>query len=421
MSAKKTDNRNYALDFIRVVAAVLMTTFHWMWMAMFPGKIDGGYWGAYRVTQLHSIAEAVGIQGWDWFKGTYTMGFFVFVTGFFLMDGFKRAQAKGAFNDPRTHFTHTWRFTAKTYCSYAPLVLFGWTWGWILSNVGAKSTLSFWFNTLVWNIFSFLGFHGFGMYQSMYDASTVSQYVQVYCGPAWYIEAFIVGACIFYAILVRSERIAVFVWCPLMFMMSNIWLNRWLDPAGNQTLMGITEFLPQDYVRLWGPLALGIWGWYIADALRKANLSKAQENGLAVAWVAALVYALVTSWTGYFGGMLHQDVVWMFIALIVIVQKDPATRGLNALMHKFPLAKYFADFSGGLYLVHLPILVNYEFKLVEMFGWGKASLVYELICCCGAIIFMICNALILKPMYGKLSKVLHARDKVEPRVFGEQA
>ncbi|MCR5299580.1 MAG: acyltransferase [Erysipelotrichaceae bacterium] len=416
MSAKtKADNRNYALDFIRVIAAFLMTTFHWMWWAMFPGAVDNGYWGAYKVTQLHSIAQAVGIQNWDWFKGTYTMGFFVFVTGYFLMDGFKRAQAKGAFNDPRTHFTHTWRFTAKTYCAYAPLVLFGVTFGFILTNIQNKTPAIDWLNNFVWNIFQFAGFHAFGMWQ---DNATV--YVNNYCPVAWYIEAFIVGACIFYAILVHSERVAVFVWCPLLFMMSNIWLNRWLVD-GVQTTIGITDFLPQDYVRLWGPLALGIWGWYIVDAIKKADLSEGACKALGVAWLVALAYALVTSWTGYFGGMLHQDVVWMFIAMIVIAQRDPVTRGLNAVMHKFPLAKYFGDFSGGMYLVHQPILFFIEFAFAEKFGWTAASWMYEGLCCCGAILFIIVNNLLLKPMYGKLSKVLHARDKVEPRIFGEQA
>ena len=405
--------RNYALDFIRVVAALLMTTFHWIWLAMFPGKIDNGYWGAYKIIQEHDILSVLGIENWNWFKGTYTMGFFVFVTGYFMMEGFKNQQAKGMFVDKRKHFGQTWRFTAKTYCSYAPLCLFGTAWGWILTNANARAAVMDWINTLVWNIWQFLGFHAAGMFQ---DNATA--YVNNYCGPAWYIEAFIVGACIFYAILVRSERIAVFVVCPLMFMSSNIWLNQWLDPdTGAQLSYGITTLLPQDFVRLWGPLALGIWGWYIANAIKKASLSKKQEAAIGVSWVIVLAYLLITSWTGYLGGMLNQDILWMYVAMIVIIQKDPVTRGLNKVMHKFPLSKFFADFSGGLYLVHVPILLNFEGKFVEAFGWQKASWFYELMCICGAVIFIICNKFILKPLYGKLSKLLHARDKVEVPAF----
>lgn len=111
--------RNYTIDLLRVVAAVLMTTFHWIWFVYFPGHIDNGYWGSYFWAQEHAT------EGWSWFKGTYTMGFFVFVTGYFMMASYKSLQRKGVFNDARGNFMHTWRFTAKTYCGYAPLMLFG--------------------------------------------------------------------------------------------------------------------------------------------------------------------------------------------------------------------------------------------------------------------------------------------------------
>ena len=409
--AESKGARNYAIDLIRVIAAFLMTTWHWLMFSMFlslPAKIDNGYWGTYLVTEMHDIASTLGIENWHWFKGTFTMGFFIFVTGYFMMDGFKRAQAKGTFDNPNTHFMHTWRFTAKTYCSYAPLVLFGTTFGWVLTNAAAKARIADWINTFVWNIFNFLGFQAFGIFQ---DNATA--YVTAFDGPLWYIEAFIVGACIFYAILVRSERLAVFGFCPIMFMLSNVWLNNWLDlNTGAQINSGITLLLPRDFVRLWGPLALGIWGWYLANAIKNANLTKGQEKAIGISWLIVLAYALITSWTGYMGGMIHQDIVWMYVALVAIIQKDPVTRGLNSFLQKLHISKLFADFSAGLYLVHLPICAAFEFTLVGIFGWQNASYVYIGLCFLGAVLFMILNKLVLKPLYGKLAKVLHARDAV---------
>ena len=221
---------------------------HWIWLLVFPGEINGGYWGAYYFNQQFG-----GLEGWDWFKGTYTMGFFVFVTGYFMMDGFKRQQAKGDFLDERKYFSQTWRFTAKTYCSYAPLMLFGTAVGWILTNIQAKATILDWIQTFVWNIWQFLGISGFGMFQNFLVEGTDTgalTYLHGYNGVLWYIAAFIVGCSIFYAILVKSEKIAIFVFSPIMFMASNTWLNQWLNPAGAEVEYGITTVIPLDVVRL---------------------------------------------------------------------------------------------------------------------------------------------------------------------------
>lgn len=274
----------------------------------------------------------------------------------------------------------------------------------------------------MWNIWQFLGVSSFGMFQDQVNYGTGVQ-VATYNGPAWYIAAFMAFCCVFYAILMHSETLAVYVFCPVMFMMSNMWLNRWLDPeTGAQITYGITEFLPQDVVRLWGPLALGIWGWYAIEALKNAKLTKKQENGLGVLFVALLAFVLFTSWYGYFGGMLNQDVLWMLVAGLAIALKDPVTKGLNDKLQNFPLSKHFADFSAGLYLVHAPLLTPVGSVLIERFGLTTAPWLFELCCIAGALFFMVCNTFLLKPAYGKLSKVLNARgpvivDENTPRNF----
>lgn len=43
------DGRNYTIDLLRVIAAVFMACWHWIWLLVFPGEVNGGYWGAYLV------------------------------------------------------------------------------------------------------------------------------------------------------------------------------------------------------------------------------------------------------------------------------------------------------------------------------------------------------------------------------------
>ena len=413
------DGRNYTIDLLRIIAAFLMSAWHWIWLAVMPGEVNGGYWGSYF------FCRDFALQGWDWFKGTYTMGFFVFTTGYFMMDGFKRQQAKGAFIDKRTHFTHTWRFTAKTYCSYAPLMMVGTVLAWLLINITSGANLMRWIQTFFWNIWQFLGVSGFGMFQNfMYSgAAGGSEFIAVYNGPIWYIAAFIVGACIFYSVLIRNEKAAVFVLCPIMFMSSNIWLNQWLNEAAAEVEHGITNFLPMDVVRLWGPLSLGIWGWYLGNALKNAKMTSKQENALGIAWLVVLLYCLITAWTGFFGGMLNQDILWMFVALVAIVNRDPVTRGINVALHKFPLSKYFADLSSGLYVVHNPILMSFSAAFIALAGGNltKGGVFYEIVVVCSALLFIPVYRMLVKPLYGKLANLLNARGPVTVPAYYDKA
>lgn len=408
--------RNYTIDLLRVIAAFFMACWHWIWLAVFPGEVNGGYWGAYFFNQKFSL------EGWDWFKGTYTMGFFVFVTGYFMIDGFKKMQARGQFLDRRKHFMQTWRFTAKTYVAYAPLMLFGTALGWMLLNIRTHASLLDWIQSLWWNIWQFVGAAGFGMHQNFQysgaDGGAISQYLTFYNGPLWYISAFIVGACIYYAILIRNEKAAVFVVSPLLFMASNVWLNQWLDAeTGAMVGYGITTFIPMDVVRLWGPLCLGIWGWYLGNAIKNAVMTKKQETLLGISWLVVFIYVIITTWTGYLGGMMNQDIAWGYVAMIALVNRDPITRGINNALQKFKPAKLFGDISAGLYVVHNPVLMTFSGICMTAFGLTKGGFVYLLIVVAFAVVFMVCNKFILKPVYGKLGKILHARDKVEVPEF----
>lgn len=414
MGKTLNSGRNYSLDLLRCIAGFFMATFHWIWRVYFPAQIDNGYWGAYIFTQTHSI------EGWSWFKGTYTMGFFVFVTGFFLMDHFKKQQAKGAFENKKGHLGEIWRYSAKSWVSMAPMMLVGTGLGWFLNNFKAQSPLKTWFNTFVWNIWQFLGVSGFGMFYQL-PAGTQVDVTTRYNAVLWYIAAFIVGCGIFYALLIASEKITVWVVCPLMFMLLNVWADVWLLDTGAQSQFGITTLLPRDFCRFWGVACFGVWGWYAVDYLRKkAPVGSKAAKKVMVVLLVFLAYALITSWTGYFGGMLNQDVVWMVIAALVIANIDPFTRGINTGLQKFPLSQYMGEFSAGLYLCHYPILANYWQEIIDAVGLQSAGWVYILILVGASIVYVILNRLVLKPVYRKIGEMIGAYDKPAPALTAAQ-
>ena len=390
--------RNYTIDIMRVLAGVIMATFHWIWAYGGGDRVViNSYWGAYTYPN--------GLTGWDWFKGNYTMGFFVFVTGYFFVNHFKKLQRKGAFGGGHDG-EQVYRFTANTYVKWAPLMLIGVTSHWIMANSHAGSDFMTWVNTLVWNIWQFVGISGFGMLQRV---TANSQYITTYAAQLWYVAAYIAFCCFFYCIFVKDEKVAVFIVCPLALALANVSLDSPSWWANDPTMLtGIELLVPSDIVRLWGPLAYGIWGWYLVDAVKRSKLSKGIENGLGIAFLVLLAYALVTTWTGYLGGMLNQDFVWMAVACICLIQRDPVTRAINNFVDKLPFKNYLADISAGFYIMHEQILLVYGVDFAEMAGgsYGKGGLIYLGVCVVAAILATLLLRVVLRPLYGKLGNAL---------------
>lgn len=404
----QAEQRNYTLDLLRVVAGFIMACWHWIWKWGSDAVITNGYYGFWGWPD--------GLDGWSWFLGTFTLGFFVFNTGYFMVDHFKKQQSRGVFGQGHD-LELVYRYTAKTYISYAPLMLFSTALGWILANWQAGSTLKHWIDTLVWNIWQFVGLSGFGMHQRL---SAPTDVINIYAPQCWYIAAFMVFCCVWYCVFVISEKAAIFILCPVMLAMSHVWLDNsaWWSSLDTN---GIANLLPCDIVRLWGPLTWGIWGWYLVNAVKKSKLTQKGRNMLSVAFVALLAYALITTWTGYLGGMLNQDFIWMGVAAIVLIQRDPITVGINKALQKFPLAKYMADYASGFYLIHQPIVVFVSPLIVQAAGGnpGVAGAIYLGIVAVTSIPFVAFLRLVLKPLYGRLGKALKLNRPVG-KAFEEQ-
>ena len=203
--------------------------------------------------------------------------------------------------------------------------------------------------------------------------------------------------------------------------MSNVWLDNsaWWSSLDTN---GIANLLPCDIVRLWGPLTWGIWGWYLVNAVKKSKLTRKGQNMLGAAFVVILAYALITSWTGYLGGMLNQDFVWMAIAAIILIERDPVTLTINKGLNKSPLSKYMADYSAGFYLIHQPIVVFVSPLIIEAVGGNLtvAGVVYMGIVAVASVGFVALLRLVLKPLYGRLGNALKLNTPVG-KAFEEQA
>lgn len=157
----------------------------------------------------------------------------------------------------------------------------------------------------------------------------------------------------------------------------------------------------------------------MVDAVKRSKLTKRGENILGVAFVVVLAYALITSWTGYLGGMLNQDFVWMAVAAIILIGRDPVTTTINKGLNKFPLSKYMADFSAGLYLTHIQLLQFTEDWLNMTGSRTGAALIFMGVCCLCAVGFVVIMRLVLKPLYGCLGNALKLNTPVG-KAFEEQ-
>lgn len=406
--------RSYVLDFWKFIGCVLVALHHWMNVSMPNGYAEGfsDYFGRVVLTGEIDIKYPL---------GAYTLGFFTFTTGYWLVNAFKGLQAKGAFgkgNDMELIY----RYTAKNYVAYMPLAFITSFAGYFVSNFFSKSSLKVWIDSFVSSIWYFFGFSGFGINDNLpinndtnvnglftwMFGGTIEEHTAYMWSPVtWYICALICYACVFYVLLVVNEKLTVFGILPLFLGMS-FYANQGYVAIqyGTEEPHGLYTLLSSDFTRLWGPAVAGIWGWYLINALKKANISNKTKNFMGWANLILTVSAFVQVWTGYFGGMINFDMHLILIVILTLVNKDWFTIGFNKILSKIPGIGVLSEVGLGIFLFH-PTLFAVGVKFwIPAYGLGKATLLYIGSSLLAGVLYVPFNKFVVKPTQGKLSKLL---------------
>lgn len=376
--AKKKE-RNVLLDLMKLLFCVLAILAHYAsginepffgltaWASTMPGSPHDGQYIFRTFNKLLGIG------------GVSSIAIFTFLTGYWMIDKFKKDQKKNLFGRGK-NLEVVGKYFFKNYSSYWPFVFFGTLYAIILTYlfVPQLSIFSkFFVNNVIMSIPNLLGLKHLG-----YALSSPCSITGIWNEPAnlltltenftnmdtlvifdwnvplWYMFAILVYLPVWYIIFMKDEKIGLFVWTPLNYMVANITLS-YPGGRGIWTTIGIDD----SWIRLGGPIALGVACWYIVDWIKNTEFSKSGQRIYNIFSIASFVLFLYVIWQGV-GGFYVFDLVTAIFACFVLAGKDTLTVNMNRVLLKVPGKNLWGMMSVGIYLLHFPIIdcLNFAFK-----------------------------------------------------------
>lgn len=394
LASKK--ERNYLLDFWKFWGCVLVALCH------YGVNMIGS------VTNYDYMSQAQILDA-DFFypKGVITLGFFTFTTGYWLMHAFKSMQRKGVFGKGHD-FEICWRYTAKNYLAYAPLIFVAVSITYVVFNILNGSSFNVWVDTFVWDIWEFFGFKSGFNFVAAGDApllwgmggelveGTPYNFVNV----TWYMSAIICFASVFFVMLMSSEKIAVFGIFPVLFAICMYTNNHILDGSGV-----LIQFFGNGSTRLWGPAIAGMWAWYGIDVIKRIDLSKKARNIMGWCAMLATVSFIYFNIVGNYGGMLNNDLHFIIVAIFTLINKDWFTQGVNKVLSKIPFIGEIQNFGLGIFFAHWSLIMILMRLYLPTHDLKSNTIVFVVACLACGVVWVIINKLVVAPLQKKLTKL----------------
>ena len=375
ISAPKKE-RNYLIELMKVFWAFLVVVIHVSAQILGPlGLTDtAAVRGATNPAVQYSFfyngsAPLLGMSG------TLTIGIFLFLSGYAIVNEFKKNQRRGVIGKGKNAVI-VGKLAVKNWSAYVPYLFFGTLYGFVLYHVlfPAFRDIKVVAAHFVTSFLQFVGLYGAGDNHAFKGAqqvvgltaeapNTVISSLLEYDGPLWYMFALVWCGVMMYAMLVASENITLFLAGPLMW-------SVYTCLGGSATVMSNIQSLGI-YIRwpiLMGMMMLGVWGWYCVDWLKKLEVTKKGKAGLTV--LVLVIFALfVHNLIFYYGGMNLTDIFTSILAVLVLAQKDYVTVGINKFLNKLPFMKYCSNLSLAMYVMHFPTMC--AFRVMVDYGEYK--------------------------------------------------
>ena len=145
--------RNYVLDFMKVVAAFTVVFVHTT-QNIFPSEVQVS--GASGLFNYWSVTSDVGF----WPRGFYTLGFYTFTTFYWMMNSYQKLKRQGVIHKGYDGEL-IYRYCAKNYISYWPALLICSLSGFVAFCMFSGGTVSQFIVAFLKGIPQFLGIDGF--------------------------------------------------------------------------------------------------------------------------------------------------------------------------------------------------------------------------------------------------------------------
>ena len=428
--AKPKQQRNYLIDVFKLISAIMVFLAHFPSMGYGVGELlEDGSLITGSVVNISNAYFFIDMGPyWGWLRGYFTLSFYLFFLGYWFMNAFKRVQRQGLFGKGKD-LKLILRYFSKTYSSYEPAIIYGVIFGYLVYGIAfpqmfLKNPINL-IHSFVNGIPEILGIFEWvwspnswqtGWYAAVTNNLADTSHAFLSLGLAYFLSMAIFALTVYFVIFSISEKFGATIWC---FWMYSAYALTFGSSGGEGYYVFTNLGINYDFVRLMGPASLGIWGWYMADYLKKSVTTKKHQRNITL--VAVLCYAVLGWW--FFtadGGMITTDIVGAILFTIVMCEKDYITIAINKALGKLPFSKHLGTVAMSIFLHHFPLVIMYgEMKKylggpdwLMSLGRDQLALYGIILLLLMSVVYIFIDKYFIKRLTRWMLKITHANDPV---------
>ena len=353
------------------------------------------------------------------FKGGFVLGFFLFLSGYFMMASFMKKDANGMINSKES-YKHAWSYFWSRVKGLLPAMFLGTLVTFVLRNITVGTKLKDIPVYLYRAAYEFIGLYQIGM-NGMSDSVSAGQLSEIlaeeapsgimaginsgatplWMGPGWYISAIIVSSVIMYWILCKNKDFFIGVFCPLFIIGYYGWTG--MNGYESSNIREYTSFLmlPGNIARVIAGMCIGCLMYFVVDWIKKNQIAENHKVGWNIFAVIVTGFTCYTLWAGIEWSETQNNFSLIIMTVICLVGSDVVSKFLNGPLNKVSggvgkLSLYF-------YVGHWGWVSFLPYAFPKM-GYMQMAGLYVLLTAVTAVVIMILNDKVVQPLLKKIPK-----------------
>ncbi len=306
------------------------------------------------------------------FTGSLFASFFMFISGYFLMEHLKNDKSRKDCSIKALNYT-------KKRISYVyPAMVGGITLAFVIRNIILKTNLRRIFRVFMNSLFEFLGLSQIGI-KALNTGIT-----GLWNEPLWYLSALVIVSFILYYILAKNEDFFVGILAPVLIII-NFALNSYQDFA-----------FPLSLLRVATGLTIGILSYYVVNYFKKKKFSETLMMVFSILHIALAMFFIYTSYTGFSWNYYAYAFLMLIFAIVLLVNKDYVA----VLYNDSSLCYFLGRLTLYFYCSH----IGFAYLLAWMFPSMSypASIIFNLLFTgCWSFIMMYVDDYVISPLFRK--------------------
>ena len=354
-------------------------------------------------------------------QGGWVLGYFLFLTGYFMMASYMRKDARGLI-DHDNAYKPAWDYFWSRVKGLMPAFFVGTLFVFIIRNIAVGTPITMYPVLFFRSIFEFLGFYQIGMlgyhdvtsnadlsamlfgaegeaaWPSGFRAGLVGSNTPLWNGPGWYISAIIVVAVILYWVLCKKKDFFLGVFCPAVIILGYGFYG--LVAGESWTGMDANVLgMPVRVLRVMAGLCMGCLMYFVVEWLKEKQVSQKHKVFWNVFSIVLTVFILYFMWTGTQWNEMQNNAILLPLTAVILVGDDVISKFLSGPLGKF--SAFVGKLSLYWYISHWGWVFALPAFFLEMGYLPMAGLYVACSFVTAFILMLICdkciNPLINKP------------------------